>query len=165
MKSGIGWPIGVAVVLATTVAVNVGVLYVADHDPSFVIEKDYYQKAVHYDAEIDQELRNQQLGWKLSSTVAPIASTGSDVNVRLLDADGRPLTGATVRVSALFNARAADVLDATLSAASPGSNDYSVRLPMRHAGEWELRFEAIHGSDHFTAVQRFDVPAASGGRS
>ncbi len=164
MKSGMGGPIAVATILATTVAVNFGVLYVADHDPSFVIEKDYYQKAVHYDEEIDQELRNQQLGWNLSSSVAPIGSTGSDVNVRLTDAGGRPLTGATVRVSALFNARAADVLDATLSA-PPGSNDYSARLPMRYAGEWELRFEAIHGADHFTAVRRFEVPAAGGGRS
>ncbi len=165
MKSGMGWPIAMTAILATTVVANFGVLYVADHDPSFVVEKDYYQKAVHYDDEIDQELRNQKLGWTLQPTVAPIAPNGSGVNVRLSDAGGRPLGGATVRVSALFNARAGDVLDATLSAVAPGSNDYFARLPMRHAGEWELRFDATRGSDHFTAVRRVDVPDGRGGGS
>lgn len=162
MKRGTAWPIAIGAVLALTVAANVGVLYVADHDPSFVIEQDYYQKAVHYDDEMAQELRNRKLGWQLTPTVAPLEPTGAALTVRLTDAHGVPLTGARVRVAAVWNARAAHVLDTTLSP-RPDS-EYAGRLTMRHAGAWELRFEAVRGGDRFTAVRRVDV-AGAGGRS
>lgn len=160
MKPGQGWPLAMGAILGITVAANFAAFYVADHDPSFVIEKDYYQKAVHYDDEMAQEAHNQQLGWQLMSTVAPIVHTGAAVTVRLTDARGIPLTGVQLRVAALFNARAADVLDATLLP-RPDS-EYVGRLPMRHAGEWELRFEAVRGTERFTAVRRVDVAAAGG---
>lgn len=161
MKRGTGWPIAIAAILGITVVANFAVLYVAGNDPSFVVEPDYYQKAVHYDDEMAQEQRNQQLGWLLTPSVAPLRPAGADVTVRLTDARGIPLTGVHVRVAAVYNARAADVLDTTLSP-RPDS-EYVGHLPMRHAGEWELRFEAVRGPERFTAVRRVDVPSAAGG--
>lgn len=158
MTRGAGWPIAIGAILAITVAANFGVLYVADHDPSFVIEQDYYQKAVHYDDEMAQRERNQQLGWILTPSVAPLEAAGANVVVRLTDSHGVPLTGARVRVAAVFNARAADVLDTTLIPRPDGA--YAGRLPMHRAGEWELRFEASRGGERFTGVRRVDVPIA-----
>lgn len=161
MKHGRGWPIAVGAILLVTVAANLAALYVADDDPSFAIEADYYQKAVHYDDQMTQELRNERLGWRLTPTIAPLARSGAVVTVRLTDAHGVPLTGVRLRVAALFNARANDVLDATL--VPQRDSDYTGRLPMHHAGEWELRFEAVRGGQRFTAVRRVDVALAGTG--
>lgn len=159
MKRGMGWPIAIAAILGTTVAANFWVLYVANRDPSFAIEKDYYQKALRWDDEMAQEARNTALGWRLSPTLTPIAADGATLTVQLTDSAGATLDGAKVTVAALHNAHAGTVLDATLAPASSGRGAYEVHLPMHRAGEWELRFEAVRGTDRFTAVRRLDAVA------
>ena len=63
MKPGMGWPIGVTVILGATIAVNLWVMKIANSDPSFAIEPDYYRKAVHYDSTMAQQRLNASLGW------------------------------------------------------------------------------------------------------
>lgn len=157
MKRGMGWPIAIAAILGTTVVANVWVLYIANRDPSFAIEKDYYQKALRWDDEVAQQARNTALGWRLSSTLTPLAADGATLTVQLTDSAGARVEGATVTVAALHNARAGTVLDATLAPAAGGA--YAVRLPMHRSGEWELRFQAVRGDQRFTAVQRLDAVA------
>ncbi|HEU4566166.1 MAG TPA: FixH family protein [Gemmatimonadaceae bacterium] len=155
MKKGAMWPVGIAAILALTMAANFGVMYIAGNDPSFAIEKDYYAKAVGWDAQMAQERHNAELGWRLVPDVSPIDSAGALVSVRLTDAAGTPLDGATLRVHALHNARASDILEGTL--AERADREYAARLPMHRAGQWELRFEATRDGQRFTAVRRVDV--------
>lgn len=153
MKRGTAWPIAVATILAITVGANLWVMWVAGHDPSFAVEKDYYRKAVDWDSVMAQERRNQVLGWRLAPVLAPFTATeGARLTVRLADAHGAPITGAAVHVAALFNGRAADIYEATL--APVGDSSYAGRLPVHHRGAWELRFEARRGPDLFTAIAR-----------
>lgn len=161
MKQGAMWPVAIAAILGLTVAANFGVLYVAGHDPSFAIEKDYYTKAVNWDAQMAQERHNAELGWRLVPAVSPIDGRGALLSVRLTDAAGQPLDGATLRVSALHNARASSVLEGTL--AERADREYAARLPMHRAGQWELRFEATRGGQRFTAVRRVDVAREAAG--
>lgn len=158
MKRGMCWPIAMAVILAITVGANFWVMVIANDDPSFAIEKDYYAKAVNWDAEMAQESRNQSLGWHVEPSLAPFTrDRGALLRVQLVDARGAPITGATIKVAALFNARAGDVYEATLA---PSTSGYSASLPVRHQGQWELRFDATRGSDHFTATARLEAVAA-----
>lgn len=155
-RRGLGWPIGIAVVLATSVGANVYMMRLAAGDPSFAVEPDYYQKAVHYDDVMAQRARNAELGWTLEPRVARDAEGGATLRVRLADAAGRAIDGATLSVEAFPVARSADVVRATLVASADGG-DYAVALPVRHAGRWELRFDASRGGDRFTAVERVEI--------
>ena len=159
-RTGRGWPIAVAVILGATVALNLWVARLAGSDPSFAIEPDYYQKALHWDDEMAQQRANEALGWRLEPALAPIDRAGARLTVRLTDRAGAPLSGATVTVQALAVARASRSVHATLA---PGAGDYGAVLPLHTDGEWELRFEARRGAERFTAVRRLlAAPSVSG---
>ncbi len=152
------WPIGVGAVLALTMGVNFWIMRIAGSDPSVVVEADYYQKAVDYDAELAQARRNLALGWRLEPTLAPVGPDHrAAVRVALRDSAGAPLTGASVRVQGFSIARSATVVAATLR---PDADGYAGELPVAHLGRWELRVTATRGGERFTAVERLDaVPA------
>ena len=116
MKRGMWWPIGLAGVLAATVAANIWVAAIANDDPSFAIEPDYYRKAVAWDTTLAQARHNALLGWRLTPAMSAIASDGSSLlSARLTDSTGSEISGAVIRVSALAVARASDVHDMTLT--------------------------------------------------
>jgi nitrogen fixation protein FixH len=158
MKKGAMWPIGVAAILAATVGANIWVMVVANGDPSFAIEKDYYRRAIDWDATMAQERHNAALGWRLTPEVGAIFADGATLVVTLTDSAGAPLRDATMRVAAAHNARAGDVLEVTLPPRAGAG--YAATLPMHRPGQWELRFEVTRGGERFTAVRRVDVPAA-----
>ena len=160
MRRGIGWPIGVAAVLALTVGVNIWVAVIAGDDPSFAVEQDYYKKAVSWDSTLAQQRNNERLGWRLVPALGLVTrGAATPLNIRLVDSTGTPISDATVRVSAFYNARAGTILEATLA---PDATGYATHLPIAHAGAWELRFDVRRGSDRFTAISRVDaVPNGS----
>ena len=161
-RKGLGWPIAVAAILGLTIALNLWVARLAGSDPSFAIEPDYYQKALHWDDEMAQQRRNAALGWRLEPALAPLDRAGARLTVRLTDRAGAPLPDATLTVEALAVARAAHTVRATLA---PDAGGYRAVLPLHTDGEWELRFEARRGDDRFTAVRRLlAAPAVLGAR-
>jgi nitrogen fixation protein FixH len=156
MKRGAWWPIGITAVLATTVAANIWVMMIANDDPSFAIEPDYYRKAVAWDSTLAQARESARLGWRLTPSLAPIpAAGGSRLSARLTDSTGTPIQGATIRVSARHVARASDVHDVALVAS--GSGEYAGSLDARRPGQWELRFDVRAGAAHYTEVARVDA--------
>jgi nitrogen fixation protein FixH len=156
VKRGLGWPVGVVLTLATVVAANIGLIVVARGDPSFAIEPDYYARAVAWDSTLAQQRRNADLGWSLAPALNPFTRDGdATLRVRLTDASGKDLDGATIEVAAVFNARATDVRTATLSA--DGAGGYVTALPVNHAGVWQLRFTVVRGTDRFTHEARVEA--------
>ena len=155
MNRGIGWPIGVAAILALTVGVNIWMAVIAGDDPSFAVEQDYYKKAVTWDSTLAQQRANERLGWRLVPALGSVTrGAPTPLSVRLVDSSGMAISGATVRVSAFYNARAGQVLEATLT---PDTAGYKARLPIAHTGAWELRFDVRRGAERFTAVSRVDA--------
>lgn len=143
MKPGMGWPIGVAVILGATVVANIAVMRIANDDPSFAVEPDYYARAVAFDSTMAQERRNLDLGWGVESSLdSLVAGQPTRLTIRLKDRDAGPLVGATVSVTARFNARANDTLTAVLPETAPGT--YVSALPISTPGEWEVRVDALH---------------------
>ena len=156
MKRGAWWPIGIATVLATTVAANIWVMRVASDDPSFAIEPDYYRKAVTWDSTLAQERQDSILGWRLTPELRVVAATGrTRLSAILTDSAGAPISGAVVKVSALPVARANEVHEVTLAAA--GAGEYAAQLDSRREGRWELRFDVRAGSTRFTEVARVEA--------
>lgn len=150
------WIIGPALVGLITVSTMIGaaaLIYHAHADPSFAVEADYYDKAVHWDDSAAQERRNTELGWRL--TINPSAADGLELT--MVDGLGRPVEGATVSVEAFHNARSADRV--TLALIDHGPGVYRQTAEFARPGIWEFRVVARRGADTFTAVRQVVVPA------
>lgn len=157
-RAGRAWIAGVVVILGATVAANFYMLRVAGADPSFAVEPDYYRQALNWDDELAQREHNAALGWTSTPQVATGGDGATALRLRLTDGSGTHVAGARVRVRAFPIARSADILEATLADGADGL--YAAALPMHRAGMWELRVEAVRGSDRFTSVHRLDLPAS-----
>ena len=156
MKRGTRWPVAVALILGTCVAANIWIIRVANADPSFAVEADYYQKALRWDDELAQRERNRALGWEITPTLSSISpDSGAELRVSLRDRTGAPLSGAEIKVQAMHNTRAGDPFDGVLKGA--GSGDSMARLPLKRPGIWELRFDVRQGTDLFTARHRIEA--------
>ena len=83
---------------------------------------------------------------------------GAEVVVRLSDAGGAPVGGARVRVTAIHNLDGTRHVEGALVARADGS--YGARLPLHRPGLWEVRVEAVRGTDRFTASLRTEAALA-----
>ena len=162
MKPGAGWPIGIAIVLAATVVGNLVMMRVAGDDPSMAIEPDYYRKAVGFDSVMAQERRSNALGWHASTTLdSVVVGTPTMVRVQLSDSAGAMISDATVKVVALFNARANEVQALTLERDGEPNGSYRGALAVHYPGEWEVRVTATRGAAHFVSTSRVIAVGAS----
>jgi len=154
------WPAGLTLILAITVAANIWVMRIASDDPSFAIEPNYYARAVQWDSTMAQEQRNRALAWHIAPALSAFTRDGAELRVSLTDSAGTAIRGARMRVSALYVGRASQVVHTALV---EHAADYSVTLPVRHAGAWELRFDVELGGERFTATHRLDAQPAGRG--
>ena len=158
MKKGWYWPILLAGLLASGVAANLYFMSRAVSDPSFAVEPDYYAKAVAWDAHQAQARDNAELGWTLTLAVAAAdPGTGrARVVASLLDRDGLPVRGLTVGLEAFHNARASQVVKASLL--ETAEHAYAAEVAVSRPGFWEFRVAAARGTEVFTAVVDQDAP-------
>jgi nitrogen fixation protein FixH len=133
---------------------SLATIYLATANPSYAVEKDYYQKGLRWDERIAQDRRNQVLGWEIVFDVSPPSAFGDrpKLSVTLTDRDGDRMSYASISVEAFHNARSNDILEATL--ASDSKDVYSAQLPMRRSGVWEFRFRVERADNVFTHVVR-----------
>lgn len=109
--------------------VAMGVIAYTAHAKQAQIIPAYDVVAAHHDETMDEARRSQALGW--SATVQLAAGV---LEVRVVDATGAALPGATVRVTGYPRAHASAVIDVTLGAAGGGS----YRVPLRAIGWHDL---------------------------
>lgn len=151
------WPAAIVGVLGVTVLANFVILWAARDRNAAVVEPDYYRKALAWDTTLAQRRVNAALGWRIEAALLDADSNGVTVRVRLRDQAGDPLAGAGVHLEAIHNAAAADPVRTMLVEHARGW--YEARLPLRHQGLWELRFEVVRGDQRFTASLRRDTEA------
>jgi len=153
VKKGRLWPWIIAGALALHVVGSLVMVFVATSNPSYAVEEDYYQKALHWNDKRAQDRANEELGWILDIEAHPAATPAGEptLEVRLTDAGGEPVDGAVMTVETFHNTRADDILSDRLDPVGEGV--YRTTLPMRHNGRWELRFTVDHGQNHFTHTE------------
>ena len=161
MKPGMGWPIGIIAILAASMAANILMMRIANDDPSFAVEPDYYRKAVLYDSTLAQTHRNLDLGWGVQAFADSIVrGRPTRLRVVLRNERAQPLLGAVVDATVLFNARANDLVTATLT--DDGAGVYSATFPINTPGEWEVRVNVTRDTSHFTSSTRLTAVRATG---
>ncbi len=154
MKPGMQWPIGVAAVLGIAVLANVYIAVRANDDPSVHIERDYYQKAVRFDADQALRRRSERLGWRVTVEATRTSATDAEVRALLVDSTGAPVRGAVLRIAAHAVARSNDVFTATTAEVG---DRYVAAMPVNRGGLWNFDIEVVRGGDRFVASQRLDL--------
>jgi nitrogen fixation protein FixH len=144
-------PIGLLIAMLAGLATLAAI---AIDDPSFAVERDYYQKAISWDARREQERQNVALGWKIAFDLTRV-SAGYELRARVTDRQGNELSGASVDVEAFHNARAATIADIALKEREPGM--YVALMPIARSGLWEFRFRARRRGDRFSTTIRRDI--------
>jgi nitrogen fixation protein FixH len=152
------WPVLIVALLVGGAGANIAFMIVANHDPSFAVEPDYYRKAVDWDRSMEQEARNAKLGWQVSAVLEPGAKGRARLVVQVRDRAGAPLTGSTVAVEAFPSARAREIATFALVPAGE-AGVYAVTLPRARPGLWELRLRVARGDVVFTHTLSQDLAA------
>lgn len=147
------WPLLVVCLLAIPICANFYLMARANGDPSFVIENDYYRKAVAWDGQMAQDKANLALGWLAQI----VQARPFEVDVQLLDKEGKPLENAALTAQSLANARAGDVRPVRVTPLGQGK--FTLVIPQRFVGLYELRLTVKHGTDLFTTQLRQDLAA------
>jgi nitrogen fixation protein FixH len=122
----------------------------AAKDPSFSLEKDYYQKATAWEAEQAQRAKNARLGWSLAS-----AQTVDGALLTLRTTEGEPVAGASGEIEAFAIVRAQNAQNVQLREVAPGQ--YLAPVRFERPGLWELRATLHRGEDTFTSTLRMDA--------
>lgn len=158
-KRGAYWPWLLTLALLFTVSANVVMLFAANSDRNgSVVEPDYYRKAVAWDSTMARRAASDRLGWHATATVersvAGVASAG-EVVVRIADAAGAAVQGATVTATLIHNLDAGHPTVLSLREAPGGG--YAARAPIAHPGRWEVRIEAERAGARFLATEIVDA--------
>jgi nitrogen fixation protein FixH len=153
-RGGTFWAL-VPVALLSACVIGIGTLAtIASRDPGFSLEKDYYQRAVHWDREQAQWAANARLGYHVALSLGAVADR-PELVLTVADRAGAPLPLASVSVEGFPNARAGERRTFVLAR----SEDGSFRAPLEHArpGLWEFRITVQAGGERYTETVRRDV--------
>jgi len=152
------WPIGITAILATSVVGNLIMMRVANNDPSFAIEDNYYQRAVDFDTTMQQQRRSDALGWTAAVAIHGVRRGAGVLRVQLSDSSALPIAADSVVAVAFFNARANERVRLILtheSTDAPGV--YRHAIAVAHSGQWEVQIGAWRGNEHFVSSTRVEV--------
>jgi nitrogen fixation protein FixH len=137
------WVIAIVGLLGVNVLAMVILAVVATDGGTQVIPA-YYDKAAHYDDEIDRARVSRALGWH-----AGVVMAGGAIEVVLSDAASRAVDGATVRVTGYHRAHAADPFDVGLAPIGGGRYRGEVRDRPGWPGLSDLTVLAERGGAHY----------------
>lgn len=161
LKKGWYWPFLLAGGMLAIVGVNTVMLFVANGDRNgSVVEPDYYRKAVAWDSTMAERAASDSLGWHAEVELDARAGSGVLLELRITDAAGAAVRGATVTATLIHNVDAARHVDVALD--EVGGGRYTAAAPLAHAGRWEVRIAADRGGARFVTTRHTDlaVPGA-----
>lgn len=160
LPAHVAWPgfvVGLLTMSLTFVTITV---VAAVGDPSFAVHEDYYERAINWDRHVDQQRRNEALGWSVGLSLSPGEPTG--VRLLLSDRAGAGLEGASIAGECFHQARAAEVRGMEFAPAGrPGL--YEAPVLLDRPGRWRIRLRIEVGGEAFTDEQTLELVRGEGG--
>ncbi|HSR15089.1 MAG TPA: FixH family protein [Gemmatimonadales bacterium] len=151
MKSGRLWPIALVAVLVMTVAANALLLWAANDEQSLAFEPDYYRKALAWDSTAAAIARSAALGWTARGSIEPGDGRTGILSITLTDSLGQPVPDAALTATATPIAHGSRVASVALAGQE---GIYRGSFPLVYQGLYEIRVEAVRGTDRFLASLR-----------
>lgn len=139
-----------ALLLGATVIFGAWRVALVLDDPSFAADEQAYAHGQAWDAELARRAATDELAWQLELAPPPAsAAAEGTVQLRVRDADGRPVEGLAGSLIGFHNARAGQPRAADFAAGGePGL--YRATLPVDRAGlwQWEVSLRGAAGAWH-----------------
>jgi nitrogen fixation protein FixH len=161
MKDGKHWPLIIIGMLVCNAIAMAIIVVASSSSESHHVKENYYQEALDWDTRMAQQRANALLGWDAKVTAAAVDDEAGALELDLRDRYDRPITGATVVVSAYHRARAGDVEAGRMSAGAPGR--YRLGIPMKRAGLWNVSVVVIDADVRFTHEQTIELVRSDSG--
>ena len=129
-------------------------VWFATQSPATLVTEDYYEASKRWNAVMDSERASNATGWR----VEPGAAQLSGLRLRIVDAAGRPVSGAAGQASAYRPDNAA--LDQSLAwrEAPEGGGWYELRFARPSKGRWNITLNLRRGDDRFQKTLRHVAP-------
>lgn len=158
------WPALIIAMLGGQAILMLVMVYMATSDPSFAVEPDYYQKALHWDDMAARQRVSNQLGWSVAIAVSDQADLYKvrRLTCLLTDRNGEPIDGAEIEMLAFSHAQGSQRIHSVLEPA--GAGRYHTDMRVVRPGLWEFRIAARHGDQQFIQTQTVKIAAAGGTR-
>lgn len=137
-----GWHVLFIVGLAFAMVLAVNITFITLAITTFTGEDvpDAYDRGLAYNDIIEERAEQAALGWTASLGAALDESGAAHVTVNLTDADGAPISGATVTMLFRRSTHEGEDTSALLTDAGDGTYEADVALP--GAGLWDVRGRA-----------------------
>lgn len=142
-------PVGLLVFSVTTGGIAV---YLATSDPSFMVEEDYYQKGLDWDQAMAQKRVNEQLGWKINTSVVD-----GQLRFNVTDADDAPIDGGDLEYLVFHNARASQQSKGNALGSEAGDGVYTADVDFDRAGTWVVRYRLQRGEELYVSETRMEL--------
>ena len=182
------WPAGIFVLLGMNFVV-VGITVYAAVTTRTPVERDYYQRALHFDDNAQQRRMNQSLGWRLEATLrarapepsvlpqppreppnsdadstpslskVPSSASTPTLHTMLTDSEGKPIRSAQIGVEAVYESDPGVRFEGELVEVAPG--EYAAAIPIDRSGLWRMSLIASASGVTFTDEQLFNVRSLS----
>jgi nitrogen fixation protein FixH len=149
-----GWHVLIGFVVFFAAVTAVDTIMIVDAYRSYPGEAaaSPYEEGLAFDNEIDQQARQQALGWRMTAGLDGVGALG----VVVAGPDGRPLSGLKLTGSLERPATVAGRRDLAFREAAPGVYRAPAR-GLRGAWDLSLRAEDAHGR-RFDAARRLVLP-------
>lgn len=149
------WPFLIIGLLAAHVTGMVIAVTITEHDKTFLVVPDYYDKAQHWDAAQAERRVSASLGWNvLIEPAAAIDERGNRaVRFMLSNAQGQPLPNASMEVQYFHHAHPDQQQKARLTVDAGDPRAFAGMLAMPYAGVWEFHVTAHAGGRTFEQTQ------------
>ncbi|MDH5771539.1 MAG: FixH family protein [Rhodospirillaceae bacterium] len=138
--------------LGIVVIVNGILVYFATNSWTGLSTDGHYDKGLAYNQTLDAQRQQDALGWKVDFNYDP----NGNLSVKFIDANGAPLDGLTVTANLYRPSQDNVDYGVALQPAPLGSYQTQLQLPL--PGLWEVRLNAVRGSDTFRLRRRIQVP-------
>lgn len=134
------------------VAVNAVFVFVALTSFNGVDTENAYTKGLRYNETLAAIERQEALGWQAQWSYDVEAPNGVQIRVRFADAQGYALRGLTV--NAEVRRPVQQGFDQTVTLAELGDGLYGARVDLPLEGQWDIRLQALDGSENSFVLER-----------
>jgi len=114
-----------------------------------------YTKGLRFNDQIRQAEAHERLGWRLAARFQRTGVLGGDVEIKLADRNGAPLTGA--RVTATFARPVEKNRDFVVEFQSAGGGRYVGHADFALPGAWDVRYRIERDGQALVATDRLQV--------
>ncbi len=147
--SGRFWMFVPVLLLGSTVAFAVWRVVIIVNDPSFAEDEQAYEKGLVWNEELTRRTTQAELGWNVR-LIPPAAGVQGELQVRVAERDGSPVSGLHGSVQSFHNAYPSAVTRCELTEREPGLLVSAFTADRSGQWQWQVTLEGVGDTWHNT---------------